>query len=34
MLNAIVTGLRERIDALNLQNFGSFWHTKGELLPW
>jgi NAD(P)-dependent dehydrogenase (short-subunit alcohol dehydrogenase family) len=23
-----------RIDALNLQNTGSFWHSNGELLPW
>ncbi len=24
----------ERINALNLQNSGSFWHSNGELLPW
>ena len=29
-----VAGLLERIDELNLQNSGSFWHTNGELLPW
>lgn len=23
-----------RIDALNLQNTGSFWHSNGEQLPW
>lgn len=27
-------GLIARIDALNLDNSGSFWHTNGELLPW
>jgi hypothetical protein len=34
MLNVIVTELLERIDELKLQNFSSFWHTNGELLPW
>jgi NAD(P)-dependent dehydrogenase (short-subunit alcohol dehydrogenase family) len=29
-----VAGLLARIDALNLENSGSFWHTNGELLPW
>jgi NAD(P)-dependent dehydrogenase (short-subunit alcohol dehydrogenase family) len=29
-----VAGLLERIDELNLENSGSFWHTNGELLPW
>jgi NAD(P)-dependent dehydrogenase (short-subunit alcohol dehydrogenase family) len=29
-----VTGLLERIDQLNLENSGSFWHTNGEVLPW
>ena len=29
-----VRGLLERIDALNLENSGSFWHANGELLPW
>jgi len=29
-----VAGLLERIDELNLQNSGSFWHGNGELLPW
>ena len=26
--------LAERIDGLNLENSGSFWHSNGELLPW
>ena len=29
-----VAGLVERIDALNLENTGSFWHCNGEELPW
>jgi NAD(P)-dependent dehydrogenase (short-subunit alcohol dehydrogenase family) len=29
-----VTGLLARMDELNLDNTGSFWHTNGELLPW
>ena len=29
-----VTGLLARLDELNLENTGSFWHTNGELLPW
>lgn len=28
------SGLIERIDALNLDNTGSFWHCKGQELPW
>jgi NAD(P)-dependent dehydrogenase (short-subunit alcohol dehydrogenase family) len=27
-------GLVERIDALNLETSGSFWHANGEPLPW
>lgn len=27
-------GLAERIEALNLDNTGSFWHSNGEELPW
>ena len=27
-------GLIARMDELNLENTGSFWHTKGDLLPW
>ncbi len=27
-------GLVERIDALTLENTGSFWHCNGEELPW
>ncbi|MBM5827950.1 MAG: short-chain dehydrogenase, partial [Cyanobacteria bacterium M_surface_7_m2_040] len=23
-----------RIDALNLETSGRFWHANGELLPW
>ena len=26
--------LAARIEALNLQNSGSFWHSNGQLLPW
>lgn len=29
-----VAGLLERIDQLNLDNSGSFWHMNGEILPW
>ncbi len=29
-----VTGLIERIDELNLDNSGTFWHSNGEILPW
>tara|TARA_R110002111_G_scaffold27807_11_gene59649 strand:- start:272 stop:946 length:675 start_codon:yes stop_codon:yes gene_type:complete len=28
------TGLLARMDALNLDNSGSFWHSNGDLLPW
>ena len=27
-------GLAQRIEELNFQNTGSFWHSNGELLPW
>lgn len=27
-------GLAARIDELNLENTGSFWHSNGEELPW
>lgn len=27
-------GLIERIDGLNLENTGTFWHAEGEILPW
>ncbi len=27
-------GLAERIEALDLENSGSFWHCNGEELPW
>jgi len=27
-------GLIERIDALNMENTGSFWHAEGYVLPW
>ena len=27
-------GLLKRIDALNKNNTGTFWHTNGEILPW
>lgn len=26
--------LVQRIDELNLENTGSFWHSNGEILPW
>lgn len=29
-----VNGLLARIDALSLQNTGTFWHSNGEVLPW
>jgi NAD(P)-dependent dehydrogenase (short-subunit alcohol dehydrogenase family) len=29
-----VNGLLARIDALNLDNSGTFWHSNGEVLPW
>jgi NAD(P)-dependent dehydrogenase (short-subunit alcohol dehydrogenase family) len=29
-----VTGLLKRIDELNLDNTGTFWHSNGEILPW
>jgi NAD(P)-dependent dehydrogenase (short-subunit alcohol dehydrogenase family) len=29
-----VAGLTERIEALNLENTGSFWHCNGDELPW
>ncbi|HHP7232514.1 MAG TPA: SDR family oxidoreductase [Xenococcaceae cyanobacterium] len=29
-----VKGLLARIDKLNLENTGTFWHANGEVLPW
>ena len=29
-----VSGLLARMDELNLDNSGTFWHTNGEVLPW
>jgi len=29
-----VEGLLKRIEELNLNNSGTFWHAKGEVLPW
>lgn len=29
-----VVGLLQRIDGLSLENTGTFWHAKGEVLPW
>jgi NAD(P)-dependent dehydrogenase (short-subunit alcohol dehydrogenase family) len=29
-----VQGLLARIDQLNLQNTGTFWHSNGDILPW
>jgi len=31
---ASVTGLIARIQELNLENTGNFWHANGEILPW
>lgn len=31
---ASVQGLLARIDALTLENSGTFWHANGEVLPW
>ena len=32
--NDAAVGLLQRIDALSLENTGSFWHANGEQLPW
>ncbi len=29
-----VKGLLARIDELNMDNTGTFWHSNGEILPW
>ncbi|NEP18093.1 MAG: SDR family oxidoreductase [Leptolyngbya sp. SIO4C1] len=29
-----VSNLLQRIDALTLENTGTFWHANGEVLPW
>ncbi|MEM6449476.1 MAG: SDR family oxidoreductase [Cyanobacteria bacterium P01_D01_bin.105] len=29
-----VAGLLKRIDALTIENTGTFWHANGEVLPW
>ncbi len=29
-----VAGLIARVDDLNLENTGTFWHANGEVLPW
>ena len=29
-----VNGILNRIDALNKNNSGTFWHTNGQVLPW
>ncbi len=29
-----VKGLLARIDELNMENTGTFWHSNGEVLPW
>lgn len=31
---ASVTNLIKRINSLNLDNTGTFWHANGEILPW
>ncbi|MBE9125886.1 MULTISPECIES: SDR family oxidoreductase [unclassified Coleofasciculus] len=32
--SAAVKGLLARIEELNLENSGTFWHANGEVLPW
>jgi len=32
--NESASGLIARMDELNLNNSGSFWHSNGDLLPW
>lgn len=32
--NESVQGLLARIEQLNLDNTGTFWHSNGEVLPW
>ena len=32
--NESAKGLLARMDELNLDNTGTFWHANGELLPW
>ena len=34
MPDASARGLIERIDALGLEDTGTFWHAQGEQLPW
>ncbi len=29
-----VKGLLARVDELNMENTGTFWHSNGEVLPW
>ncbi len=29
-----VNGILKRIDSLNKENSGTFWHTNGQVLPW
>jgi NAD(P)-dependent dehydrogenase (short-subunit alcohol dehydrogenase family) len=29
-----VAGMLDRIEQLNLENTGTFWHSNGEVLPW
>ena len=29
-----VNGLIKRIDELNIENTGTFWHSNGQILPW
>ncbi len=29
-----VKGLLARIDELDLNNTGTFWHANGKILPW
>ncbi|MEC9029266.1 MAG: short-chain dehydrogenase, partial [Cyanobacteriota bacterium] len=29
-----VDGLLARIDNLNFENSGTFWHANGTILPW
>ncbi|MBC8455056.1 MAG: SDR family oxidoreductase [Deltaproteobacteria bacterium] len=31
---AAAAGLMDRLDGLNMANSGTFWHAKGDVLPW
>ena len=31
---SISNGILKRIESLNRENSGTFWHSNGEVLPW